>query len=194
MRRAIPGKERTMTGTLARMRLKISGGAALLALAAAMILAAQPVEAQVTTTGTLEAGKTNRCVLEQESSDAYLCVVTVPQTGVITLSAPNPSGALSHLVEGNAPRVDRNTRGITFQVSASVLGNANDAKVGKSTWTIRNTPASGQPVDYTVEVEVYASGTVPGGKTKGFSKDTTAPANSAPAAVLAPVLTGDAGG
>ena len=178
-------------GTLARMRLKIlGGGAALLALAAALLLAAQPAEAQVTvtTTGTLEAGKTNRCVLEQASSDAVSCEVTVPGTGVITMSAPNPPGGVS-TVRGhdNAYVYSSDVRTISFSVSYIASG---DADIGKSTWTIRSTPTSGNPVDYTLEIEVYATGTVPDGKTKGFSTDTTDPTNSAPEAVPAPVKTG----
>ena len=172
-----------MIGTLARMRLKImGGGVALLALAAALLLAAQPAGAQPANTGALEAGKTNRCVLEQASSDAYSCTVTVPGTGFLTLSVPNPSGGTSH-TQGFDSLPALSSRSITFRVSTSTPGDANNARIGKSTWTIRNTPTSGPPVDYTLEIEVYANGTVPGSKTKGFSTDNTAPANSAPAAV-----------
>ena len=176
-----------MTRTLARMRLKImGGGVALLALAAALILASQPAEAQVTTTGTLEAGKTNRCVLEQASSDANVCSVTVPGAGLISIAGPNPSGGKSHLQSGTPP--DINGRTYTFRVSHSLGGDANNARIGKSTYTIRDTVVGGATTDYTLEVEVYANGTVPGDKTKGFSKDTTAPANTAPTGA-APVIT-----
>ena len=175
----------SLTETLARTRLTILAGAALLALAAAMLLAAQPAEAQ-TLTGTLEAGKTNRCVLEQFNNDTTWCDFTVPGDGEIMVSAPNPARAISHVQSTPYP----SGRMVRFRTPDFATDGTNSARLGKSTWTIRNTPTSGQPVDYTVELEVYAWNTVPGGKTKGVTTDTTAPANTAPAGVPGPVSTG----
>ena len=183
-----------MTGQLARMRLKImGGGVALLALAAALLLATQPAEAQVTRTGTLVAGQTNRCVLEQQAPEpAASCEVAVPGAGAITLSAPNPSSGASH-VRGFADNFQHGGGARTITFPASFVADdaeANNARIGKSTWTIRNTATGGTATDYTLEIEVYAFGAVPNGKTKGFTSDTTDPTNPAPVAVPAPVKTG----
>ena len=177
----------SLTETLARTRLTILAGAALLALAAAVILTSQPAEAQ-TMTGTLVAGQTNRCAIKQAHATANRCTITVPGTGKITVSDPNPAGATSHL---NGARIlDSSARTVAFAVSYSVPGDANNARVGKSTWTIRNTPTSGNPVDYTFELVVYAHDADTSGTTLGFTSDNTAPANAAPAGVPPPALTG----
>ena len=168
------------------------GGVALLALAAALMLASQPAEAQVTNTGTLEAGKTNRCVLEQVGAGPTFCTVSVPGNGRITTSHPNPSGGASHVrgFSGSFYHPVLSARTITFPASYAVSGEANNAIIGKSTWTIRNTASGGATTDYKLEIEVYASGTIPDGKTKGFSTDTTEPVNPTLAAPPAPVETG----
>ena len=162
-----------LTGTLARRRLRIGAGAALLTLAAALLLAIQPAEAQVQLTGTLEAGKTNRCILQQGESPLQ-CALTVPGTGTISVGLPNPSNALSHI---NVPPWPTG-RFVTFRWNLRTGADT----VGKSTWLVRNRDDDGTTTDYTVELEVYANGAVPQGKTVAFTKDTTAPTNSAPAA------------
>ncbi len=152
-------------GTLARMRLKIlGGGVALLALAAALMMGAQPAEAQAgVSTGTLVEGETVVCILEQGGGTYHTCKVTVPGTGTIAVSASDPAGK-SGIV---ASTPTESNREISF-VRSTVVESGNDAKIGIATWTITNTPASGSAVTYKVEVRTYPSGDRPQGVPTGL--------------------------
>ncbi len=154
-----------MIGTLARLRLKILAGAALLALAAAMILAAPPAEAQSKiATGTLVSGQTAVCILEQGGGPFHTCRVTVPGTGQIAVTGPVPVSK-SGIVNGTPQNTGRD---IPFIRSTIASGNANNARVGTAVWTITDTN-SGTVTTYKVSVTVYASGTRPQGTAIGLT-------------------------
>ncbi len=133
---------------------------------AALLLAAQPAEAQVVRAGTLVEGQTALCKIQQSSTTAYQCEMTVPGTGTIT--AARTSGKTGII---RTPRTAG--RVVTFPASYTASGTANDAVIGTALWTITSTPNSGPAKTYAVKVVVYAFssvyGSAPPGATLGFT-------------------------
>ncbi len=156
-----------MTGTLARMRLKIGGGGAALlaALAAVVLMSAQPAGAQTkVATGTLVSGQTAYCILEQGAGAYHTCKVTVPGSGEITLSDPNPNtpGIVQY-----TPVINPVERTVLF--ARSNIDKTVTTDTGTAVWTITNTPDGAAAVTYMVSVTTYESGTRPDGTNVGLT-------------------------